>query len=329
MEHVAFGRTGLSVSRLTLGTMTFGFQCDEETSFAILDTAAEAGITLIDTADVYPIGVGPDGFGRTEEILGRWLGSRRDDFLIASKAYYPTGSRPWHQGNSRHNLIRACEASLTRLGTDHLDLYQIHAWDPDTPIDETLGALDDLVRSGKVRYIGCSNVLAYQLARAIGRSETLGLVQFESVQPRYNLLFREIERELLPLCGEENRAVIPYNPIAGGLLSGKHRPGDPTPGTRFTLGLAAGRYQARYWHDAMFATVEELRPLAAEAGMSLAQLAVAWVLANPVITSPIIGASRPEQVRELVDALHHPLEDDLRSRLDALTHEYRFGDHAR
>ena len=329
MEHMAFGRTGLSVSRLTLGAMTIGFECDEETSVAILDTAAEAGITLIDTADVYPIGVGPDGFGRTEEILGRWLGSRRDDFLIASKAYYPTGSRPWHQGNSRHNLIRACEASLTRLGTDHLDLYQIHAWDPDTPIDETLGALDDLVRSGKVRYIGCSNVLAYQLARAIGRSETLGLVQFESVQPRYNLLFREIERELLPLCGEENRAVIPYNPIAGGLLSGKHLPGDPTPGTRFTLGLAAGRYQARYWHDAMFATVEQLRPLAAEAGMSLAQLAVAWVLANPVITSPIIGASRPEQVRELVDALHHPLEDDLRARLDALTHEYRFGDHAR
>jgi len=329
MEHVMFGRTGLRVSRLTLGTMTFGWQCDEETSFAIMDAAVEAGITLFDTADAYPLGAPPDQVGRTEEIIGRWLASRRVDVLLASKCFYPTGPRPWHQGNNRHNIRRSVEGSLRRLGVDHLDLHQIHAWDPHTPIDETLSALDDLVRGGLVRYAGCSNLLAYQVARSLGRAEVLGVGRFESVQPRYNLLFREIERELLPLCAEESLAVIPYNPLAGGLLTGKHQPGTPTPGTRFTLGLAATRYQERYWHDAMFATVDRLRTLAGEAGLTMAQMAVAWVLANPVVTSPILGASRPEQLVEAVEAIHHPLEADLKSRLDVITHEYRFGDHAR
>lgn len=329
MEHVRFGRTGLQVSRLCLGTMTFGYQCDDETSFAILDTAADAGITFIDTADVYPLGASPDLFGRTEEIVGRWLEGRRHEFILATKCFFPTGARPWDQGNSRQNIMRAVEASLRRLRTDHIDLYQVHFWDQHTPIDETLRALDDLVRSGKVRYVGCSNFLAYQLARSIGRSEVLGVCRFDSVQPRYNLLFRENERELFPLCEEEQVAVIPYNPLAGGLLTGKHRAGPPTEGTRFTLGWSASRYQERYWHDAMFATIELLRPIADEAGMTMAQLAVAWVLANPVITSPIVGASRPEQLADAVAAVSSPLDEELKGRLDALTHEYRFGDQQR
>jgi 1-deoxyxylulose-5-phosphate synthase len=317
------------VSRLCLGTMTFGYQCDDETSFAILDAANEAGITFLDTADAYPLGGGVDVLGRTEELLGQWLRGRRDRFVLASKCFFPTGPMPWDSGNSRQNIMRSVEASLRRLRTDHIDLYQLHSWDAHTPIDESLSALDDLVRQGKVRYVGCSNFLAYQLARSLGRSEVLGTARFDSVQPRYNLLFRENERELLPLAREEDIAVIPYNPLAGGFLTGKHRAGAPTDGTRFTLGYAAGRYQERYWHDRMFETVEAIRPLAADAGMTMAQLAVAWVLANPAITAPIVGASRPEQLDDVVAALGSPLDTDLMNALDELTHEYRFGDNAR
>jgi 1-deoxyxylulose-5-phosphate synthase len=329
MQHVRFGRTGLKVSRLCLGTMTFGYQCDDETSFAIMDAADEAGITFLDTADVYPLGAPPDLFGRTEEVIGRWLGSRRDEFILATKCHFPTGPKPWDAGNSRKNIVRAIEASLRRLGTDYVDLYQLHSWDAQTPIDETLQALDDVVRAGKVRYIGFSNLLAYQLARSVGRAEVLGTANFVSVQPRYNLLFRENERELFPLCTEEGIAVIPYNPLAGGFLSGKHRAGAPTEGGRFTLGWAAGRYQERYWNDRMFATVEELRTIADEADVSMATMAVQWVLANPVITSPIIGASRPEQLADSVAAVGATLDDDVKAKLDQLTHEFRFGDNAR
>ena len=329
MQHVRFGRTGLKVSRLCLGTMTFGYQCDEETSIAIMDAAAEAGITFIDTADVYPLGAPPELFGRTEEVVGRWLQSRREEFIVATKCYFPTGPKPWDAGNSRKNIMRALDASLRRLGTDYVDLYQLHSWDADTPIDETLQALDDVVRAGKVRYVGCSNFLAYQLARSIGRAEVLGCANFVSVQPRYNLLFRENERELFPLCAEEGIAVIPYNPLAGGFLSGKHQPGAPTEGGRFTLGWAAGRYQERYWNDRLFAAVDELRPIADGAGVSMATLAVQWVLANPVITSPIIGASRPEQLADPVAAVAASLDADVKDRLDQLTYEFRFGDNAR
>jgi aryl-alcohol dehydrogenase (NADP+) len=189
--------------------------------------------------------------------------------------------------------------------------------------------MDDLVQQGKVRYVGCSNFLAYQLARSLGRSEVLGTARFDCVQPRYNLLFREIERELLPLCEEEGIGVIPYNPIAGGLLSGKHNPAQPTPGTRFTLGSAADRYQDRYWHEREFGTVEELRPIADEAGMTLAELAVSWVLASNVVTAPIIGASRPEQLDDALRAAASEMEDDLKLRLHELTAEYRRGDAGR
>ena len=329
MQHVRFGRTGLKVSRLCLGTMTFGYQCDAETSVAILDAAADSGITFLDTADVYPLGGPPELVGRTEEIIGQWLAPRRDQFILATKCHYPTGPMPWDSGNSRQNIVRALEASLRRLRTDHVDLYQLHSWDANTPIDETLRALDDVVRAGKVRYVGCSNFLAYQLARSLGRAEVLGTVSFISAQPRYNMLYREHERELLPLCAEEGIAVIPYNPLAGGFLSGKHRPGSPTEGSRFTLGAAAGRYQERYWHDRMFSAVDELRPVAAEAGVSMATLAMQWVLANPVITSPIVGASRPEQLADSVAAVEAALDVELKDKLDQMTNEFRFGDSSR
>ena len=227
------------------------------------------------------------------------------------------GARPWDRGLSRKHILDAIDASLRRLRTDYVDLYQLHHPDRETPIDETLRALDDVVRAGKARYVGCSNYLAYQVARAIGRSEARGLVRFDSVQPRYNLLFRQIERELLPLCREEGIGVIPYNPLAGGFLTGKHRrEAGPTAGTRFTLGNAAGRYQDRYWHEREFDTVEALRPLAAEAGISLTRMAVAWVLAHPAITAPIIGASRPEQLDDVLPAVEKDLGADIKARLD-------------
>jgi len=327
MDHVRLGRTGLKVSRLCLGTMTFGLQCDEATSVAILDRATEGGVDFIDTSDVYPLGGDLTTQGRTEDILGRWLTGKRDRFVIATKCFGRTGPAPFDGGNSRKHIFEAIEASLRRLQTDYIDLYQLHGFDPDTPIDETLGALDDLVSQGKVRYIGCSNFLTYQLVRAIGRSETLGLARFDSVQPRYNLLFRQIEREMLPFSAEEGVGVIPYNPLAGGLLSGKHdRRAPPPDGSRFTLGQAGPMYQNRYWHDREFDTVDQLISLAKEAGVSLVTLSVAWVLSNGAITAPIVGASHPDQLDSSLEAVQYMLEDELKARLDEVTHEYRMGD---
>jgi len=330
MDHVRLGNTGLLVSKLCLGTMTFGLQCDETTSAAIMDRAADGGITFFDTADVYPLGGGLSTVGRTEEIVGEWLRGKREKFVVATKCVGRTGPAAWEQGSSRKHVLAAVEGSLRRLGTDYIDLYQLHAPDPSTPIDETLGALDDLVHAGKVRYVGCSNFLAYQVARALGRSEARGLVRFDSVQPRYNLLFRQIERELLPLCAEEGLGVTPYNPIAGGLLSGKHNAaGPPTEGTRFTLGNAADNYQNRYWHDQEFATVEELRKIAEREGIPLVTLAVAWVLAHPAVTAPIIGASRPDQLESSLAAAEFTMSVELKDELDGATRPYRLGDAAR
>jgi aryl-alcohol dehydrogenase (NADP+) len=327
MESTRLGRTGLKVSRLCLGTMTFGLQCDEPTSRAILDAAAAGGITFLDTADAYPLGGTYETVGRTEEIVGRWLRGRRHDFILATKCFNPMSERPWDRGGSRKHVLDAIDASLRRLGTDYVDLYQLHMWDPETPLDETLRVLDDVVRAGKARYVGCSNFQAWHLARALGRSEALGLARLDSVQPRYNLLFREFERELFPLCALEGIGVIPYNPLAGGLLAGRHRP--EAPAGRFTLGLAAQIYQDRYWHEREFATVAVLRPLASEAGLDLVTLAIAWVMANPVVTAPILGASRPEQLASAIAAAQVKLPPDLKARLDALTAEYRRGDAVR
>jgi aryl-alcohol dehydrogenase (NADP+) len=312
--------------------MTFGFQCDEETSFTIMDAAYDAGITFFDTADVYPLGGPRETVGRTEEIMGRWMarGERtRDDIVLATKCFGHSGPQPWDRGNNRKNIMRAIDASLRRLGTDYVDLYQIHFYDPNVHIDETLQAMDDLVRSGKVRYIGCSNTLAFQLARSIGRSELHGISRFESVQPRYNMLFRENERELFPLCADESIAVIPYNPLAAGMLTGKHRTGAPTEGTRFTLGRAQDLYRERYWHDRMFESVEAIRAIAEDAATPMTTLAIQWVLANPVITSPIVGASRPEQLAASVAAVDTRLDPTIKAELDELTAVYRHGDHDR
>ena len=332
MEPVRFGRTGLHVSPLCLGTMTFGYQCDDDTSFAIMDAAYDAGITFFDTADVYPLGGPVETIGRTEELIGQWMqrGDRtRDDIVLATKCFGRSGPQPWDRGNNRKNIMRAIDASLRRLDTDYVDLYQIHFYDPNVHIDETLSAMDDLVRSGKVRYIGCSNTMAYQLARAVGRSELHGISRFESVQPRYNMLFRENERELLPFCDEEDIAVVPYNPLAGGMLTGKHGSGAPTEGTRFTLGKSQELYRERYWHDRMFESVEEIRSVAEDAGTPMTTLALQWVLANPAITAPIVGASRPEQLEASVAAVGSPLEAEIKARLDDITAEYRQGDHDR
>ena len=325
MDHVRLGGTGLKVSRLCLGTMTFGLQCDEPTSVAIMDRAAEGGITFFDTADAYPLGGDLDLRGDTEAIIGRWLKGKRDDFVIATKCHFPMGERPFQGGNSRRHIINAAEASLRRLGTDYIDLYQLHSYDASTPVDETLSALDDLVRQGKVRYVGCSNHLAYQVARALGRSEAKGLERYVSVQPRYNLLYREIERELLPLCREEDIAVIPYNPIAGGMLSGKHdRSKAPGEGTRFGMQNFAGNlYRDRYWKDPVFDVVQALQDTANQLGVKLPTLALAWVLAQPGITSPIVGASRPEQLDATLAALELKLDERMMTGLDELTRQFR------
>ncbi len=310
--------------------MTFGLQIDEAASVSVLDKAADGGVTFLDTADAYPLGGGVDLAGTTEAILGRWLKGRRHHFVVATKVFGRTGPQAWDAGNSRRHVMDAIDASLRRLDTNYIDLYQLHADDPETPIDETLHALDDVVRAGKVRYIGCSNFLAYRLARALGRSEALGLARFDSVQPRYNLLFREFERELFPLCLEEGIGVIPYNPLAGGMLSGKHARGQPpAEGTRFTISNAGAMYQERYWHQREFDAVDAFGEIAKRAGLKPATLAVAWVLTQPAVTAPILGASRPDQLDDTLAAVDVKLEDDMLHELDELTREFRRGDAAR
>ena len=327
MPTTRLGRTGLTVSRLALGTMTFGLQTEEAVAQQILAKAASAGVNFLDTADVYPLGGGLAAAGRTEEIVGRWLKGQRSSFILATKAVGRMGPSPWDQGASRKHLLDAVDASLRRLQTDYVDLYQLHSDDSATPLDETLAALDAIVKSGRARYIGVSNFLAYRIATALGRSDLKGWTRFVSVQPRYSLLFREIERELLPLALEEGLGIIPYNPLAGGLLTGKHKPGDaPTPGTRFTLASAGELYQGRYWNERAFATVERLRRIADDAAVSLTTLSVAWTLANPAITAPLLGASRPEQLDDTLAAAAYRLEPGLKLELDELTAEYRRGD---
>ena len=323
MTYRHLGDSGLMVSTVGLGCNNFGMRIDATATERVVGAALDHGITMFDTSDSY---------GDSEIFLSKALGPRRSEIVLATKFgsdLRGANGPDWGARGSRRYIRKAVERSLSRLGTDYIDLYQVHSWDAETRVDETLTAMDDLVKSGKVRYVGCSNFLSYQLARSVGRAEVLGVSGFESVQPRYNMLFRENERELFPLCAEENIAVIPYNPLAGGFLSGKHMRGAPTEGGRFTLGFAAGRYQDRYWHERMFDTVDQLRPIADETGVSLATLAVQWVLANPTITSPIIGASRPEQIADPVAAVGNPIDAGIKARIDEMTYEYRFGDNAR
>lgn len=314
MKIRRMGNTGLKVSELCLGTMTFGYQCDEATSFAIMDRAAEGGVTFLDTADVYPVPPSPETAGRTEEIVGKWLIGKRDRFVLATKCRHRVGHEVNDVGLSRRHILKAVEESLRRLRTDYLDLYQMHSPDPETPLEETLGACDDLVRQGKVRYLGCSNYPAWQVALGLGISERRGWARWHCVQPRYNLLHRDIEAELLPLCRDQGVGVIAYNPLAGGFLSGKYRAlGDPVPGTRFSLGKTGELYRERYWQQAQLEAVQKLQEFFKPRGKSLVTVAVAWVLAQPGLTAAIIGASKPEQLPESLAAPELTLDEDERA----------------
>lgn len=325
MQFAKFGRTGISVSRLCLGTATFGKQTDEAGSNAILNAAADAGVNFIDIADYYPIGADLSLHGRTEEITGRWLKDKRSRYIVATKGGLAVGAAPWDQGNSRKHLLDAIDASLRRLGTDYVDLYQLHIDDAATPLDETVEALDLIVRSGKARYVGVSNFLAYRLALALGRQDTLRLVRFVSVQPRYNLLFRGIEHELLPLAAEQNLAVIPFNPLAGGLLTGRYQQDVKPERGRFSaeVGQFGALYQERYWHQRQFETIEKLGALATAEGKPLPGLAVSWLLANPTVTSVILGASKAEQLVPTLAAADYTMTPELKATLDEMTAEFR------
>ena len=320
MKIKRLGRTGLKVTELCLGTMTFGNQCDEPTSHAIMSKAFDAGVTFFDTADAYPLGATSETVGRTEEYIGRWFQAhpgRRNQVVLATKFYGQVGSGPNDKGGSRKHIVQAIEGSLRRLQTDYIDLYQMHSPDHETPIDETLSALDDLVHSGKVLYIGCSNFPAWELCKALWTSDKLGLARFDSVQPRYNLLFRQIEAELLPLAMDQGIGVISYNPLAGGLLTGRYQPGQaPEEGSRFTVHNAGELYQARYWQEPQMQAVEELKAFCQEHHIDIAQLAIAWVLSQPAITSAIVGASKPEHLDQTLPAVDLVLDEQMRAVCD-------------
>jgi 1-deoxyxylulose-5-phosphate synthase len=297
MKTVRMGRTGLKVSEICLGTMTFGYQCDEKTSFAIMSKAAEQGVYFIDTADVYPVPPSVETAGRTEEIVGRWLKGQRDRYVLATKCRMKVGPGPNDEGLSRRHIIQAVNDSLRRLQTDYIDLYQPHSFDAETPIEETLRALDDLVGQGKIRYLGCSNYPAWQVALALGVSTAHDWARFDCVQPRYNLLYRDIEAELLPLCRDQGVGVIAYNPLAGGFLTGKYQSLEAPPQkTRFSLGKTGDLYRERYWQQAQLEAVQQLQQYFQPRGKALTQVAITWVLAQPGITSAIVGASKPEQL---------------------------------
>jgi 1-deoxyxylulose-5-phosphate synthase len=322
MKTKHLGRTGLQVSEVCLGTMTFGNQADEPTSRAIMDKAFERGVYFFDTANVYPLGATPESIGRTEELVGRWLQGRREQIVLATKFGMAMGSGPNSRGGSRKHIMQSVEDSLRRLQTDYLDLYQMHFPDFETPLEETLHALDDLLRGGKVRYVGCSNYPAWLLAKALWTSDRLGLARFDSVQPRYNLLFRHIEVELLPLAKDQGVGVITYNPLAGGLLTGRYQAGQaPEENTRFTVHNAGELYQARYWHEAQLKAVEQLKRLCDERDLLIGQVAIIWVLENPTITSAIVGASISEQLDQTLLAVDLQLDESLREACNAVWYQ--------
>ena len=327
MQYARLGSTGIQVSRLCMGTATFGGQADEPACFAMLDACAAQGVNFIDSANSYPLSSAPADKGNSERIVGRWLQGRRHEFILATKGGAVMGPLSWQSGNSRKHLLDAVDASLKRLDTDYVDLYQLHYDDRTTPLDESLEALDTIVRSGRARYAGVSNFQAWRLARAVGRCETNHWARPVVVQPRYNLLFRQSERDLIPLCQEEGIGMICYNPLAGGLLSGKHRFAQvPEADSRFGAINGAAMYRDRYWHEREFVAVEAFVKLAQGAGIPPVQLAVAWVLARPGVTSAIMGASRVEQLTDVLAASQTEISPGLMAQLDDLSHEFRMGD---
>jgi len=311
MEYVNLGRTGLKVSPICLGAMTFRREADNETSFALMDFAREQGVNFIDTANAY-------SRGESERCVGAWLKERgcRDEMVIATKVYGRMGKGPNEQGLSRWTVLKHCEDSLRRLGLEHVDLYQIHHWDDSTPIAETLGALDDLVRQGKVRYVGCTNVAAWQLTKALWTSDRLGLAGFVSLQPMYNLVKRTVEEELLPLCADQGIGVIPYNPLAGGFLTGKYKRDNMPPETRLA---EFDNYKRRYWSDRNFDILDRFLSAARNRGVTPAQLALAWVASHPAVTAPIIGARSVEQLADSLAGLDTRLSPEERDQITQLS----------
>jgi aryl-alcohol dehydrogenase-like predicted oxidoreductase len=311
MDYRLLGRTGLRVSELCFGAMLFGEVIDEQTSHELLDAFADAGGTFIDTSDNYTRGV-------SEQILGSWLARRRrEDLVVATKVRGRMGESPTDQGLSRQHIMKSVEDSLRRLQTDYIDLYQIHYWDPDTPLDETLSTLDVLVRSGKVRYVGACNVKGYQLQKAIGRADKHGWEPFVSLQPCYNLLVREPEWELVPVCRKEGLGIVPFSPLAKGWLSGRFRRGVTEPPAGSRIASATGRMRwGEYGTEHTWTVLDALHGVATETGRTPAQVALNWLLDAPGVTAPIIGARTRGQLADNLGAAGWSLEPAQRARLD-------------
>jgi aryl-alcohol dehydrogenase-like predicted oxidoreductase len=318
MEYRKLGQTGLMVSELCLGTMTFGNEADEQTSKRITDRFVEAGGNFVDTANVYSRGV-------SEEITGRVIRDYREDVVVATKFRFPMGEGPNDSGASRKHIISACEASLRRLDTDYIDLYQIHCWDSSTPIEETLSALDDLVRAGKVRYIGCSNFTGWQIEKSVRVSEREGLARFDCLQPQYSLVVRDIEHEVLPVSREEGLGVIPWSPLAGGFLTGKYSREDAPPEN--TRMASWGDTWKRHATSDKFDIVDRVCEIADSRGKEPAQIALSWVKDRPGVTSPIIGARNVEQLDKNLGVTGWSLEErelDSLEEVSAMSYAYPY-----
>lgn len=314
MNYRYLGRTGLKVSELCLGAMTFGREASETDSHKMLDRFVAAGGSFIDTADVYSRGV-------SEEILGRWLqGQNRDALVVATKVRFEMGDDPNEAGLGRKHILRSVERSLRRLGTDYLDLYQVHAWDPGTPLEETLTTLDDLVRRGLVRYLGASNFSGWQLQKAVDTARQGGLEPFRCLQPQYNLLTRSTEWELVPVCRNEGLGVIPWSPLRGGWLSGRFRRGMDAPeaGSRVERAEAEGWGESwsAYNNEGTWRTLDALFAVAEDAGKTPAQVAINWLLQKPGVTAPIIGARNLEQLEANLGATGWDLTPEQVATLD-------------
>ena len=308
------GRTGLRVAALCLGGNTFGWTTNQKASEAVLDAYLEAGGNFVDTADVYSRWVPGHAGGESESVIGRWMATRRNRHavIVATKGMAPMGPGANDTGLSRAHLMDAVEASLRRLQTDYVDLYQAHWDDRDTPLEETLRAFDDLIGQGKVRYIGASNYHAWRLTRALWESDKRGFVRYESLQPKYNLVFRdEYERELEPLCLEQEIGVIPYSSLGSGFLSGKYRPGQRLPSTARASGV-----EKTYMNERGFAVLAALDEVAAASGTTPAQVALSWLVHRPGITAPIASATSTSQLRELIRGVELRLDDEARTALE-------------
>ncbi len=318
MEFRRLGRTGLKVSKICLGTMQFGWSADETTSHNIMSRAIELGCNFFDTADVYSRWAEGNDGGVSEQIIGNWLAAghvRRDSLVLATKVRGQMGDGPNDQGLSRVHIMTAVENSLRRLQTEYIDLYQVHWPDEETPLDETLSALTDLVRAGKVRYIGCSNYPAWLLTKALWVSDVRNLVRFDSLQPHYSLVHRaEFERELQPLCLDQGIGVIPYSPLGGGFLTGKYRRDTPLPDSKRAEGV-----RSRYMNEQGFTAVDRLEAIGKGHKATIAQMAIAWVLANPAVTAAIIGANAVEQLEDTMRGAEISLTPEQKAALDEAT----------